>query len=174
MFAYIYCCITTYYHHRQQYQTFADMFLRILGMFDEKNWDKQYLKTRAIKERMKEAEDVIRQLRDAAVSGNYGDCTVQFPWEGREMELPPENEPPKNGDFDVRYWNQMLGAFFCHPTDSGGFIPPTCFGTKGKLPDWSFYRESRRRPITQCSVSLKDCLKTCFRTLNYRRSPRFI
>ena len=111
------------------------MFERILGMFDEKSWDKQYLKTRAIKERMKEAKVVVEQLHAAAVSGNYGDCTVQFPWEGGEIELPPVNEPPKNGDFEVRCWNRMLGAFFCHPTDSGGFVSPICFKKHYQLPD---------------------------------------
>ena len=112
------------------------MFERILGMFDEKSWDKPYLKTRAIKERMKEAKVVVEQLRDAADSGNYSDCTVQFPWEGCEIELPPKKKPPKkNDDFDVQYCNRMLGAFFCHPTDSGGYVPPSCFGTKGRLPD---------------------------------------
>ena len=112
------------------------MFLRILGMFDEKSWDKPYLKTRAIKERMKEAKVVVEQLHAAADSGNYSDCTVQFPWEGCEIELPPKKKPPKkNDDFDVQYCNRMLGAFFCHPTDSGGYVPPSCFGTKGRLPD---------------------------------------
>lgn len=115
------------------------MFERILGMFEpestEPSWKEHSKNSAEIKERMKEAKVVVEQLHAAAVSGNYGDCTVQFPWEGGEIELPPVNEPPKNGDFEVRCWNRMLGAFFCHPTDSGGFVSPICFKKHYQLPD---------------------------------------
>ena len=98
----------------------------------EPSWNNN--RSAAIKARMKEAEDVIRQLHDAADSDTYGDCTVQLPWEGHVIELPPVNKPPKKGKFDVRYCNPMLGAYFCQETKSGGYGPPICFKKNGALP----------------------------------------